>query len=158
MRSGFLRGARRLWALRGLSRTAPPSEELFAREGPLRAFLDRRAGSGAGGLDAGGNQLAAAARLLSEKERELRDTESLLHGKPPAAEGLGVICGPDLVTSVLISSRRLCRAPLTRCSARQSSEVTQVLGCLPFSPGSLDAQERPSSPCDRLCSPVTLWF
>lgn len=79
MRSGFLRGARRLWALRGLSRTAPPSEELFAREGPLRAFLDRRAGSGAGGLDAGGNQLAAAARLLSEKERELRDTESLLH-------------------------------------------------------------------------------
>lgn len=56
MRSGFLSGAR-----------------------PLRAFLERRVGSEAGGLDAGYPQLAAAARLLSEKERELRDTESLLH-------------------------------------------------------------------------------
>nr|XP_048275918.1 peptide chain release factor 1-like, mitochondrial isoform X1 [Myodes glareolus] len=79
MRSGFLSGARRLWALRAFSRTAPPPEELFAREGPLRAFLERRACSEAGILDAREPQLAAAARLLSEKERELRDTESLLH-------------------------------------------------------------------------------
>lgn len=128
MRSGFLSGARRLWALRGLSRTTSPPEELFAREGPLRAFLERRAGSEAASLDAGGNQLAAAARLLSEKERELRDTESLLHGKPPTAAGSEAICVPELVTSVPISSRRLCRSPLTR-SARQSSEVTEVVGC-----------------------------
>ncbi|EDL03566.1 peptide chain release factor 1-like, mitochondrial precursor [Mus musculus] len=79
MRSGFLSGARRLWARRAFSRTPPPSEELLARGGPLRAFLERRVGSEAGGLDAGYPQLAAAARLLSEKERELRDTESLLH-------------------------------------------------------------------------------
>lgn len=75
-------GARRLWARRAISRTPPPSEELLARGGALRAFLERRVGSEAGALDAGGPQLAAAARLLSEKERELRDTESLLHGKP----------------------------------------------------------------------------
>ncbi|CAO2607301.1 Peptide chain release factor 1-like, mitochondrial [Lemmus lemmus] len=79
MRSGFLSGARRLWALRTFSRTAPPPKELFSREGPLRAFLERRAGSEAGALEAGEPQLAAAARLLREKEQELRDTESLLH-------------------------------------------------------------------------------
>ncbi|XP_063122158.1 peptide chain release factor 1-like, mitochondrial isoform X2 [Rattus norvegicus] len=79
MRSGFLRSARRLWARRAISRMPPPSEELLARGGPLRAFLERRVGSEAGGLDAGSPQLAAAARLLNEKERELRDTESLLH-------------------------------------------------------------------------------
>ncbi|XP_055472124.1 peptide chain release factor 1-like, mitochondrial [Psammomys obesus] len=78
MRRGFLLGARRLWARRALSGAPPPAEELFARGGPLRAFLERRAGSEAGALHAGGPQLAAAARLLSEKERELRDTESLL--------------------------------------------------------------------------------
>ncbi|XP_021517626.1 peptide chain release factor 1-like, mitochondrial isoform X1 [Meriones unguiculatus] len=78
MRSGFLLGARRLWARRALSGTPPPAEELFARGGPLRAFLERRAGPEAA-PDAGGPQLAAAARLLSEKERELRDTEALLH-------------------------------------------------------------------------------
>lgn len=98
MRSGFLSGVRRLWALRALSRTAPPPEELFAREGPLRAFLERRAGTEAGAPDAGEPQLAAAARLLSEKERELRDTESLLHGKPPAAARLKP---PEFPTSSL---------------------------------------------------------
>lgn len=98
MRSGFLSGARRLWALRAFSRTAPPPEELFAREGPLRAFLERRACSEAGILDAREPQLAAAARLLSEKERELRDTESLLHGKPPAAARLKP---PEFQTSSL---------------------------------------------------------
>lgn len=79
MRSGFLSSARRLWSRRAISRMPPPSEELLARGGPLRAFLERRVGSEAGGLDAGSPQLAAAARLLNEKERELRDTESLLH-------------------------------------------------------------------------------
>lgn len=102
MRSGFLSGARRLWARRAFSRTPPPSEELLARGGPLRAFLERRVGSEAGGLDAGYPQLAAAARLLNEKERELRDTESLLHGKPPALVGSEAICVPELVTRVLI--------------------------------------------------------
>lgn len=154
MRSGFLSVARRLWAFRALSRTAPPPEELFAREGPLRAFLERRAGSEAGALDAGEPQLAAAARLLREKERELRDTESLLHGKPPAAARLEATCVPDLVTGVLVASGRFCRDPLTRCSTGLSSEATQVLGCLPCCPGSSDAQERRGSrACDRLCSP-----
>lgn len=102
MRSRFLSGARRLWARRAISRTPPPSEELLARGGPLRAFLERRVGSEAGRLDAGSPQLAAAARLLSEKERELRDTESLLHGKPPVLVDSEAICVPDLVTRVLI--------------------------------------------------------
>lgn len=102
MRSGFLSGARRLWARRAFSRTPPPSEELLARGGPLRAFLERRVGSETGGLDAGYPQLAAAARLLNEKERELRDTESLLHGKPPALVGSEAICVPELVSRVLI--------------------------------------------------------
>lgn len=104
MRSGFLSGAWRLWARRSLSRTTPPPEELFARGGPLRAFLERRAGAEASSPDAGGPQLAAAARLLSEKERELRDTESLLQGKPPSPAGLEAVCVPDLVFSVLIAA------------------------------------------------------
>lgn len=106
MRSGFLRSARRLWARRAISRMPPPSEELLARGGPLRAFLERRVGSEAGGLDAGSPQLAAAARLLNEKERELRDTESLLHGKPSAPMGSEAICVTDLVTGVLTTLRR----------------------------------------------------
>lgn len=97
MRSRFLSGARRLWAHRSISRTPPPSEELLARGGPLRAFLERRVGSEADPLDSGSPQLAAAARLLSEKERELRDTESLLHGKPPVPVGSEAICVPYLV-------------------------------------------------------------
>lgn len=106
MRSGFLSGARCLWARRAISRTPPPSEELLARGGPLRAFLERRLGSEAGGLDAGGPQLAAAARLLSEKERELRDTESLLHGKPSARLSSEANCVADLVISVPITLTR----------------------------------------------------
>uniref|UniRef100_A0A8D2JQ41 Prokaryotic-type class I peptide chain release factors domain-containing protein n=1 Tax=Sciurus vulgaris TaxID=55149 RepID=A0A8D2JQ41_SCIVU len=86
MRGGLLWGAaRRLWAGRAvgaarrpLSCSSPPLEELLARGGPLRTFLERQAGSEAQ-LRYRGPELVAATKLLSEKERELRETEPLLH-------------------------------------------------------------------------------
>ncbi|XP_021565430.1 peptide chain release factor 1-like, mitochondrial, partial [Carlito syrichta] len=83
MRSRLLWGAARcLWALgatgparRPLSCDTPPLEELFARDGSLRTFLERQAGSGA---LVSRPQLASAAKLLSEKEGELREIEHLL--------------------------------------------------------------------------------
>ncbi|KAM4816664.1 peptide chain release factor 1-like, mitochondrial isoform X1 [Urocitellus parryii] len=86
MRGGLLWGAARvLWAGRAvgaarrpLSCSSPPLEELFARGGPLRTFLERQAGSEAQ-LLVKGPELVAVTKLLSEKERELRETEHLLH-------------------------------------------------------------------------------
>nr|XP_058145682.1 peptide chain release factor 1-like, mitochondrial isoform X2 [Dasypus novemcinctus] len=86
MRPRLLWGvARRLWARgvpgpgrRAASSGSPPLEALFARGGPLRAFLERQAGAGAG-LQGRGPELLAAATLLDAKEQELRETESLLH-------------------------------------------------------------------------------
>ncbi|KAM5166059.1 peptide chain release factor 1-like, mitochondrial isoform 1-T1 [Callospermophilus lateralis] len=86
MRVGLLWGAARvLWAGRAvgaarrpLSCSSPPLEELFARGGPLRTFLERQAGSEAQ-LQVKGPELVAVTKLLSEKERELRETEHLLH-------------------------------------------------------------------------------
>lgn len=60
-------------------------EELFARGGPLRTFLERQAESPSQ-VPARGPELVAAAQRLSEKERELRETEPLLHGKPGTEE------------------------------------------------------------------------
>ncbi|XP_029799860.1 peptide chain release factor 1-like, mitochondrial isoform X2 [Suricata suricatta] len=85
MRSRLLfRTARCLWARRALgparrhlSCGSLSLEELFARGGPLRTFLERRAGPEAR-LQVGGSELLAAAKLLSEKEQELRETEHLL--------------------------------------------------------------------------------
>ncbi|XP_048210272.1 peptide chain release factor 1-like, mitochondrial isoform X3 [Perognathus longimembris pacificus] len=59
---------------RALSCGSPQLEELFARGGPLRTFLDRPEAQFPGR----GPELVAAARLLSERERELRETEALL--------------------------------------------------------------------------------
>ncbi|CAK6446502.1 unnamed protein product [Pipistrellus nathusii] len=86
MRPRLLWGAvRGLWARpaaapgrRPRSGGGPPVEELFARGGPLRTFLERQAEAPAP-AQARGPELAAAARRLSEKERELRETEPLLH-------------------------------------------------------------------------------
>nr|XP_012422258.1 PREDICTED: peptide chain release factor 1-like, mitochondrial isoform X2 [Odobenus rosmarus divergens] len=86
MRSQLLRSAVRcLWAgkvvspaRRHLNCGSLPLEELFARGGPLRAFLERQAGSEAQ-LQVRGSELLAAAKLLSEKEQELQETEHLLH-------------------------------------------------------------------------------
>uniref|UniRef100_A0A8C9H1H8 Prokaryotic-type class I peptide chain release factors domain-containing protein n=1 Tax=Piliocolobus tephrosceles TaxID=591936 RepID=A0A8C9H1H8_9PRIM len=55
-----------LWSRRPLSSSSPPLQELFARGGPLRTFLQRP-------------ELAAVIKLLNEKEQELRETEPLLH-------------------------------------------------------------------------------
>ncbi|XP_049621354.1 peptide chain release factor 1-like, mitochondrial isoform X2 [Suncus etruscus] len=80
----LLNGARCLWARRppGPARRlrssgSPLLEELFARGGPLRAFLERQTGPAAE-LQAGKPELAAAAQRLSAKELELRETEPLL--------------------------------------------------------------------------------
>uniref|UniRef100_A0A8C7AKU8 Mitochondrial translation release factor 1 like n=1 Tax=Neovison vison TaxID=452646 RepID=A0A8C7AKU8_NEOVI len=86
MRPLLLRGAARcLWARkivsparRHLNCGSLPLEELFARGGPLRTFLERQAGSEAQ-LQVRGSELLATAKLLSEKERELQETEHLLH-------------------------------------------------------------------------------
>ncbi|XP_077632168.1 peptide chain release factor 1-like, mitochondrial isoform X2 [Crocuta crocuta] len=86
MRSQLLiRAARCLWtrpalgpARRHLNCGSLPLEELFARGGPLRTFLERRAGSGAQS-QVGGSELLAVAKRLSEKEQELQETEPLLH-------------------------------------------------------------------------------
>uniref|UniRef100_A0A8D2JT89 Prokaryotic-type class I peptide chain release factors domain-containing protein n=1 Tax=Sciurus vulgaris TaxID=55149 RepID=A0A8D2JT89_SCIVU len=86
MRGGLLWGAARcLWAGRAvgaarrpLSCSSPPLEELLARGGPLRTFLERQAGSEAQ-LRFRGPELVAATKLLSKKEQELRETEPLLH-------------------------------------------------------------------------------
>ncbi|XP_023613985.1 LOW QUALITY PROTEIN: peptide chain release factor 1-like, mitochondrial [Myotis lucifugus] len=56
-----------------------PVEELFARGGPLRTFLERQAESQSQLQAPRGPELLAVAKLLSEKERELRETEPLLH-------------------------------------------------------------------------------
>ncbi|XP_062042934.1 peptide chain release factor 1-like, mitochondrial isoform X2 [Lepus europaeus] len=85
MRSRFLWGAARcLWARpalgpsrRPLSCGHPEVEELFAPGGPLRTFLERQARSDAP-LQVRRPELVAAAKLLSEKEQELRETEHLL--------------------------------------------------------------------------------
>ncbi|XP_047414324.1 peptide chain release factor 1-like, mitochondrial isoform X1 [Sciurus carolinensis] len=107
MRGGLLWGAvRRLWAGRAvgaarrpLSCSSPPLEELLARGGPLRTFLERQAGSEAQ-LRFRGPELVAATKLLSEKERELRETEPLLHGK---YEETKMMCNPALRVIVLYS-------------------------------------------------------
>ncbi|XP_059257282.1 peptide chain release factor 1-like, mitochondrial isoform X6 [Mustela nigripes] len=86
MRPQLLRGAARcLWARkivsparRHLNCGSLPLEELFARGGPLRTFLERQAGSEAQ-LQVRGSELLRTAKLLSEKERELQETEHLLH-------------------------------------------------------------------------------
>ncbi|XP_073928167.1 peptide chain release factor 1-like, mitochondrial isoform X2 [Castor canadensis] len=86
MRCRLLWGAARcLWARRAggparrfISSSGPPLEELFARGGPLRTFLERQAGSAAQ-LQVRGPELLAVSRLLMEKEQELRETEPLLH-------------------------------------------------------------------------------
>lgn len=96
MRSQLLRSAARfLWARqvvsparRHLNCGSLPLEELFARGGPLRTFLERQAGSEAQ-LQVRGSELLAAAKLLSEKEQELQETEHLLHGEG-RAQGHGI--------------------------------------------------------------------
>ena len=67
-------------ARRHLSCGNLPLEELFARGGPLRTFLERQVGSEAQ-LQVRRPQLVAAAKLLSDKEQELQETQHLLHGK-----------------------------------------------------------------------------
>ncbi|XP_010627164.1 peptide chain release factor 1-like, mitochondrial isoform X2 [Fukomys damarensis] len=76
--------ARRLWACRAPCQphrffgcSGPPLEELFVRGGPLRTFLERQAESEAH-LQVRGLELMAVAKLLSQKEQELRETEHLL--------------------------------------------------------------------------------
>ncbi|XP_065787161.1 peptide chain release factor 1-like, mitochondrial isoform X2 [Muntiacus reevesi] len=66
-------------ARRHLSCGKLPLEELFARGGPLRTFLERQVGSEAQ-LPVRRPELAAAAKLLSDKEQELQETQLLLHG------------------------------------------------------------------------------
>uniref|UniRef100_A0A8C2UXY0 Peptide chain release factor 1-like, mitochondrial n=1 Tax=Chinchilla lanigera TaxID=34839 RepID=A0A8C2UXY0_CHILA len=70
--------ARSLWARRAPCH--PPLEELFVPGGPLRTFLERQAKSEAH-LQVKDPELISAAKLLSEKEQELRETELLLHDK-----------------------------------------------------------------------------
>ncbi|XP_004856916.1 peptide chain release factor 1-like, mitochondrial isoform X1 [Heterocephalus glaber] len=77
--------ARGLWACRAPCQphrffgcSSPPLEELFVRGGPLRTFLERQAESEAH-LQVRGPELMAVAKLLSQKEQELRETEHLLH-------------------------------------------------------------------------------
>ncbi|OWK01879.1 MTRF1L, partial [Cervus elaphus hippelaphus] len=65
-------------ARRHLSCGNLPLEELFARGGPLRTFLERQVGSEAQ-LQVRRPELVAAARLLSDKEQELQETQHLLH-------------------------------------------------------------------------------
>ncbi|XP_026912398.2 peptide chain release factor 1-like, mitochondrial isoform X4 [Acinonyx jubatus] len=86
MRSRLLFSAAR--CLRALRAISPPRrhlkcgslplEELFAPGGPLRTFLERRTRCEAQ-LQFGGSELLAVAKLLSEKEQELQETEHLLH-------------------------------------------------------------------------------
>lgn len=86
MRSRLLLSAARcLWARgavaparRHISCDRLQLEELFARGGPLRTFLERQAGSES---QVRGPELVAIAKLLREREQELRETEHLLHGK-----------------------------------------------------------------------------
>lgn len=84
-----------LWTRRAIGLTrrhvscgSPPLEELFARGGPLRTFLERQAESEFQ-LQVRGPELVAVAKLLSEKEQELRETEHLLHGNG-RAQGSGI--------------------------------------------------------------------
>lgn len=96
MRSRLLLNvARCLWtrrtigpARRYVSCGTPQLEELFARGGPLRTYLERQAGSESQ-LQFRGAELVAVAKLLSEKEQELQETEHLLHGKG-RAQGSGI--------------------------------------------------------------------
>lgn len=67
-------------ARRHLSCSNLPLEELFARGGPLRTFLERQVGSEAQ-LQVRRPELVAVAKLLSDKEQELQETQHLLHGK-----------------------------------------------------------------------------
>lgn len=99
MRSRLLLSvARCLWtrravgpARRHISCGSPQLEELFARGGPLRTYLERQAGSEPHS-QVRGSELLAAAKLLSDKEQELQETEHLLHGKG-RAPGSGVQSG-----------------------------------------------------------------
>ncbi|KAM5228585.1 peptide chain release factor 1-like, mitochondrial [Ctenodactylus gundi] len=79
--------ARGLWGRRapgqarrpfGCSR--PPPEDLFARGGPLRTFLQRQERQAESGTRSQVRcpELVAVGKLLSEKERELREIEPLL--------------------------------------------------------------------------------
>ncbi|TKC50859.1 hypothetical protein EI555_019269 [Monodon monoceros] len=84
MRSRFLRSAFR-WARqaagparRHVSCGSLPLEELFARGGPLRTFLERQVGSEVQ-LQVRRPELVAVAKLLNEKEQELQETGHLLH-------------------------------------------------------------------------------
>lgn len=86
MRSRFLWSAFR-WARqaagparRHVSCGSLPLEELFARGGPLRTFLERQVGSEVQ-LQVRRPELVAVAKLLNEKEQELQETGHLLHGK-----------------------------------------------------------------------------
>ncbi|KAG5205695.1 hypothetical protein JEQ12_018945 [Ovis aries] len=63
---------------RHLSCNNLPLEELFARGGPLRTFLERQVGSEAQ-LQVRRPELVAVAKLLSDKEQELQETQHLLH-------------------------------------------------------------------------------
>lgn len=91
MRSRLLLSAARcLWARgavaparRHISCDRLQLEELFARGGPLRTFLERQAGSES---QVRGPELVAVAKMLSERERELQETEHLLHGKRGAQQ------------------------------------------------------------------------
>ncbi|XP_017908873.1 PREDICTED: peptide chain release factor 1-like, mitochondrial isoform X2 [Capra hircus] len=65
-------------ARRHLSCSNLPLEELFARGGPLRTFLERQVGSEAQ-LQVRRPELVAVAKLLSDKEQELQETQHLLH-------------------------------------------------------------------------------
>ena len=67
-------------ARRHLSCSNLPLEELFARGGPLRTFLERQVGSEAQ-LQVRRPELVAVAKLLSDKEQELQETQHLLHGE-----------------------------------------------------------------------------
>ena len=88
MRSRFLRSA--FWgfwarqaagpARRHVSCGSLPLEELFARGGPLRTFLERQVRSEVQ-LPVRRPELVAVAKLLNEKEQELQETGHLLHGK-----------------------------------------------------------------------------
>lgn len=130
MRSQLLRSAARcLWARqvvsparRHLNCGSLPLEELFARGGPLRTFLERQAGSEAQ-LQVRGSELLAAAKLLSEKERELQETEHLLDGEG-RAQGNGI-------QSRFLTLRLLFPTmPLVRCSHLPELEVLYSVATL----------------------------
>ncbi|XP_061284347.1 peptide chain release factor 1-like, mitochondrial isoform X2 [Bos javanicus] len=76
---GFWARRRVVPACRHLSCSNLPLEELFARGGALRTFLERQVGSEAQ-FQVRRPELVAVAKLLSDKEQELQETQHLLHG------------------------------------------------------------------------------